>query len=63
VNRLVLRGARWQEDVAVRDGRVVSVGRVLVDGQAVVRGGRLLGADIADLHRDLARRATRVWPE
>jgi cytosine/adenosine deaminase-related metal-dependent hydrolase len=36
---------------------------VLVEGEAVVRDGRLLGADLAELHRDLARRAQRLWPE
>jgi hypothetical protein len=29
----------------------------------VVRDGNLLGADAGQLHRDLARRARRVWPE
>jgi hypothetical protein len=33
---------------------------VLVDGHHVVRDGRLLGADMDTLRRDLAR---RLWPE
>jgi 8-oxoguanine deaminase len=36
---------------------------VLVDGDYVVRDGALVGADIAALHADLARRARRLWPE
>jgi hypothetical protein len=36
---------------------------VLVDGHHVVRDGRLLGADMDTLRRDLARRARRLWPE
>ena len=36
---------------------------VLVDGAYVVRDGRLLGADMDALRRDLARRARRLWPE
>ncbi|HJW58665.1 MAG TPA: 8-oxoguanine deaminase, partial [Actinomycetota bacterium] len=36
---------------------------VLVEGDHVVRDGRLLGADMDALRRDLARRARRLWPE
>jgi cytosine/adenosine deaminase-related metal-dependent hydrolase len=36
---------------------------VLVEGAFVVRDGRLLGADMDALRRDLARRARRLWPE
>jgi cytosine/adenosine deaminase-related metal-dependent hydrolase len=36
---------------------------VLVSGEPVVRDGRLLGADMEELRRDLARRARRLWPE
>ena len=36
---------------------------VLVGGELVVRDGRLLGADMDALRRDLARRARRLWPE
>jgi cytosine/adenosine deaminase-related metal-dependent hydrolase len=36
---------------------------VLVGGHYVVRDGRLLGADMEALRRDLARRARRLWPE
>jgi cytosine/adenosine deaminase-related metal-dependent hydrolase len=36
---------------------------VLVEGDYVVRDGRLLGADMDALRRDLARRARRLWPE
>ena len=36
---------------------------VFVDGEAVVRDGHLLGADIAELHNDLARRVRRLWPD
>jgi cytosine/adenosine deaminase-related metal-dependent hydrolase len=36
---------------------------VLVGGRHVVRDGRLLGADMDALRRDLARRARRLWPE
>jgi cytosine/adenosine deaminase-related metal-dependent hydrolase len=35
---------------------------VLVGGEAVVRDGRLTGADIVTLRRDLAERARRLWP-
>lgn len=34
---------------------------VFVDGRAVVREGVLVGAGLADLHRDLATRARRLW--
>jgi cytosine/adenosine deaminase-related metal-dependent hydrolase len=36
---------------------------VLVEGAFVVRDGRLLGADMDALRRDLARRARRLSPE
>ena len=36
---------------------------VLVEGEYVVRDGRLLGADMDALRRDLARRARRLWPQ
>jgi cytosine/adenosine deaminase-related metal-dependent hydrolase len=36
---------------------------LLVSGEPVVRDGRLLGADMEELRRDLARRARRLWPE
>jgi cytosine/adenosine deaminase-related metal-dependent hydrolase len=36
---------------------------VLVDGEPVVRDGHLVGADIHELRRELARRARRLWPE
>ena len=36
---------------------------VLVEGGYVVRDGRLLGADMDALRRELARRARRLWPE
>jgi cytosine/adenosine deaminase-related metal-dependent hydrolase len=36
---------------------------VLVEGELVVRDGRLLGADMDALRRDLARRARRLWPK
>jgi cytosine/adenosine deaminase-related metal-dependent hydrolase len=36
---------------------------VLVGGEYVVRDGALVGADINQLHADLARRARRLWPE
>jgi cytosine/adenosine deaminase-related metal-dependent hydrolase len=35
---------------------------VLVEGEFVVRDGRLLGADMDTLRRELARRARRLWP-
>jgi cytosine/adenosine deaminase-related metal-dependent hydrolase len=35
---------------------------VLVDGEAVVRDGELVGADMRALRRDLAERARRLWP-
>jgi cytosine/adenosine deaminase-related metal-dependent hydrolase len=35
---------------------------VLVDGEAVVRDGELVGADVRVLRRDLAERARRLWP-
>ncbi len=36
---------------------------VLVEGEYVVRDGTLLGADIHELRRELARRARRLWPQ
>jgi cytosine/adenosine deaminase-related metal-dependent hydrolase len=36
---------------------------VLVGGDFVVRDSHLTGADIRELHRDLTRRARRLWPE
>jgi cytosine/adenosine deaminase-related metal-dependent hydrolase len=36
---------------------------VLVSGEYVVRDGTLLGADIHELRRELARRARRLWPQ
>jgi cytosine/adenosine deaminase-related metal-dependent hydrolase len=36
---------------------------VFVDGEYVVRDGTLVGADLAALHADLARRARRLWPD
>jgi cytosine/adenosine deaminase-related metal-dependent hydrolase len=35
---------------------------VFVGGEAVVRDGELLGADLATLRKDLAGRARRLWP-
>ena len=35
---------------------------VLVEGDHVVRDGRLLGADMDALRRELTRRARRLWP-
>jgi 8-oxoguanine deaminase len=35
---------------------------VLVEGEWVIRDGRLLGADMDGLRRELARRARRLWP-
>ena len=35
---------------------------VLVGGEYVVRDGQLVGADLTELRRDLARRAQRLWP-
>ena len=35
---------------------------VLVGGEAVVRDGELVGADMRALRRDLAERARRLWP-
>jgi len=35
---------------------------VLVGGDAVVTDGQLTGVDLAAAHRDLARRARRLWP-
>ena len=34
-----------------------------VSGEPVVRDGQLVGADITELRRELARRARRLWPE
>lgn len=36
---------------------------VLVGGEYVVRDGSLVGADIRELHRELTRRARRLWPD
>lgn len=36
---------------------------VLVGGEHVVRDGALVGADLAGLHRELTRRARRLWPD
>ena len=35
---------------------------VFVGGEYVVRDGHLVGADLTDLRRELARRARRLWP-
>jgi cytosine/adenosine deaminase-related metal-dependent hydrolase len=35
---------------------------VLVGGEPIVTDGRLVGADMDALRRDLARRAARLWP-
>jgi cytosine/adenosine deaminase-related metal-dependent hydrolase len=35
---------------------------VLVGGEAVITDGELLGADLATLRADLAKRARRLWP-
>jgi cytosine/adenosine deaminase-related metal-dependent hydrolase len=35
---------------------------VFVGGEAVVRDGGLLGADLGTLRRELAERAQRLWP-
>src|SRR4029453_15444847 len=43
-------------------GRERRAWHVLVEGDYVVRDGRLLGADMDALRRDLARRARRLWP-
>ncbi len=39
-----------------------SARHVLVGGEYVVRDGSLVGADLADLRRDLTRRVRRLWP-
>jgi cytosine/adenosine deaminase-related metal-dependent hydrolase len=36
---------------------------VLVGGEFIVRDSQLTGADIRELHRDLTRRARRLWPD
>lgn len=36
---------------------------VLVGGEHVVRDGALVGADRRELHRELTRRARRLWPD
>ncbi len=36
---------------------------VLVGGEPVVRDGVLVGADLEQLHRELTRRARRLWPD
>ncbi len=49
------------------DGLVLGPDRrarlVLVDGEPVVRDGALVGTDHAANHRELARRARRLWPD
>jgi cytosine/adenosine deaminase-related metal-dependent hydrolase len=53
--RTVFRGARWPGDVAVRDGRIESVGSVAVEpGDEVIRcNGDLITAGLVNAHHHL----------
>ena len=59
--RLVLRGARWPGDVAVRDGRIEAVGDVLAEpGDEVVRvDGDIVTAGLINTHHHLYQWMTR----
>ncbi|HOT79539.1 MAG TPA: amidohydrolase family protein, partial [Microthrixaceae bacterium] len=37
------------------------VDRLVVGGRSVVEGGALVGVDLAEAHRRLAQRASRLW--
>jgi cytosine/adenosine deaminase-related metal-dependent hydrolase len=53
-----LFGAPPGDEVVVEAGRVM---QVTIDGREVVRGGRLVSADIAEIRRDAEREAERLW--
>ncbi|UZJ25104.1 amidohydrolase family protein [Rhodococcus antarcticus] len=59
--RLVLRGARWPGDVAVRDGWITAVGVVPAErGDRVLRvDGDVLTAGLVDTHHHLSQWMTR----
>jgi cytosine/adenosine deaminase-related metal-dependent hydrolase len=59
--RLVLRGARWPGDIAVRDGRIEAVGAVTAeDGDAVLRvDGDIVTAGYVNTHHHLYQWMTR----
>lgn len=59
--RLVLRGARWPGDVAVRDGLIEQVGTVTpADGDTVVRvDGDIVTAGLVNTHHHLYQWMTR----
>jgi cytosine/adenosine deaminase-related metal-dependent hydrolase len=61
VTRLVVRGARWPGDVAVRDGMIVAVGQVPPEpGDAVLRAdGDLVTAGLVNTHHHLYQWMTR----
>lgn len=59
--RLVLRGARWPGDVAVRDGRIAGVGRVEPEpGDSVLRcDGDIVTPGLVNTHHHLYQWMTR----
>ena len=63
MTRLVIRGARWPGDIAVRDGRIEAVGTVPPqDGDEVLRAdGDLVTAGFVNTHHHLYQWLTRGW--
>ena len=63
MTRLVIRGARWPGDIAIRDGRIEAVGTVeAADGDEVLRAdGDLVTAGFVNTHHHLYQWLTRGW--
>jgi cytosine/adenosine deaminase-related metal-dependent hydrolase len=63
MTRLVIRGARWPGDIAIRDGRIEAVGTVdPADGDEVLRvDGDLVTAGFVNTHHHLYQWLTRGW--
>ncbi len=61
--RLVIRGARWPGDIAVRDGLIEAVGSVQPEpGDDVLRvDGDIVTAGLVNTHHHLYQWATRGW--
>ncbi|MFL6220607.1 MAG: hypothetical protein ACJ742_19050, partial [Actinomycetes bacterium] len=61
MNRLVLRGARWPGDVALRDGRILAVGAVEPEaGDTELRcDGDIITAGLVNTHHHFYQWMTR----